>query len=120
MRAKFWWIKLIKGNHNFNSWSAEEVENTLDIAGQIAAIWAKTENLDPDLSEMKLQTSFDTAKAEWSGWQVPEPETPVPETSFKVQVEGGTIPNGGGSFQFLLPGIPAKRRGNRGKGAPKK
>ncbi|PMD34166.1 hypothetical protein L207DRAFT_638717 [Hyaloscypha variabilis F] len=120
MRAKSWWIKLIKGNHSFNSWSAEEVENTLDIAGQIAAIWAKTETLDPDLSEMKLQASFDTGKAEWTGWQVPEPETPVPETSFKVQVEGGTIPNGGGSFQFSLPGVPAKRKGNRGRGAPKK
>ena len=119
MRAKTWWIKLIKGNHTFNNWSADEIENTLDIAGQIAARWMKTEILDPDLSELRLQTKFDTGKAEWTAWQQPEPETPVEATQFKVQVEGGAIPNGGGSFQFTLPGAKAKRRINKGKGSAK-
>ncbi|KAH7395470.1 hypothetical protein BKA64DRAFT_708866 [Cadophora sp. MPI-SDFR-AT-0126] len=44
MRAKSWWIKLIKGDHSFKQWTEDEMENTLDIAGQLAAIWAKEEN----------------------------------------------------------------------------
>jgi hypothetical protein len=119
MRAKSWWIKLIKGDHTFKLWTEEEIEHTLDIAGQIAAIWAKTENLDPDLSELRLQSMFETGKAEWTGWQPPEPDSPKPATHFKVQLEGGKIPNGGGSFQFTLPGSGPKRKGNRGKGRSK-
>lgn len=119
MRAKSWWIKLIKGDHSFNMWTKDEIENTLDIAGQIAALWAKTENLDPDLSELRLQTKFETGKAEWTGWQPPEPDTPKPATHFNVQLEGAKIPNGGGSFQFTLPGSGSKRKGNKGKGSSK-
>lgn len=91
------------------------MENTLNIAGQIAAVWAKTENLDPDLSELRLQSSFDTGKAEWSGWQPPEPGTPKPASFFNIQVEGGGLPNGGGSIQFILPGSESRWRGNKDK-----
>jgi hypothetical protein len=89
MCAKSWWIKLIRGNHDFNMWIPEEIENTLGIVWQIAALWAKTESLDPDLSELRLQTKYDTSKAEWTSWQTPEPDTPQAASNSKVQAEGG-------------------------------
>ena len=64
MCAKSWWIKLIRGNHDFNVWIPKEMENALGIVWQIATLWAKTESLDPDLSELRLQTKYDTSKAE--------------------------------------------------------
>jgi hypothetical protein len=86
MHAKSWWIELIKGDHGFNICSKEEIKNTLDIAGQLSAIWAKTEKLDPDLSELVLRTKSETGKAEWTIWQSPQSETPVSATYFGVQV----------------------------------
>lgn len=116
MRAKSWWIKLVKGDHSFKLWTDQEMESTLDIAGQLAAIWVKTENLDPDLSELRLQSSFETGKTEWTGWQPPEPGTPRPGTFFNVHAEGEDMPNGGGSFHFSLPGSGSRWQGNRAKG----
>ncbi|KAL2064281.1 hypothetical protein VTL71DRAFT_4775 [Oculimacula yallundae] len=115
MRAKSWWIKLIKGDHSFKQWTLEEMQNTLDIAGQLAAIWAKEENLDPDLSELVLRSSFDTGKAEWTSWQAPEPGTPKPGAFFTVSAEGGDFPGGGASFQFSVPPSESRWRGNKGK-----
>lgn len=116
MRAKSWWIKLIRGDHEFKSWDKGELEGALDVAVQLAGIWAKSEDLDSDLSEMALQSSHRTGKVEWTSWQPPSPDTPKPAAFFNVEVEGGNMPPGGGRFQFQVPGRGAKWRGNKGKG----
>ncbi|PVH77465.1 hypothetical protein DL98DRAFT_637566 [Cadophora sp. DSE1049] len=115
MRAKSWWIKLIKGDHSFEQWTEDEMENTLDIVGQIAAIWAKEENLDPDLSEMVLKSKIETGQAEWTAWQAPAPGTPKPGAFFTVTAEGGETATGARSFAFSIPPVEPRWTGNRDK-----
>jgi len=108
MQAKSWWIKVVKGDHTFGRWTDEQMETTLGIAGQMAAIWAKTEELDPQLTELILLWSDKQEKVDWTGWQPPPPESPRAATHFTVTLAGGKLPAGGGSFHFTLPGTAPK------------
>jgi hypothetical protein len=107
MRAKSWWIKVVNANHTFGLWTEPVMENMVDIAGQIAAVWAKTETLDPELTELTLQWRgpYEAGgQAEWTAWSPPLPDSPKPATHFSVCLSGGKLPPGGGSFDFALPG----------------
>ncbi|KAH7354885.1 hypothetical protein BKA65DRAFT_548962 [Rhexocercosporidium sp. MPI-PUGE-AT-0058] len=107
--------KVDQGRPFLQTMTLEEMKNTLDVAGQIAAIWAKEEKLDPDLSELVLKSRFETGKAEWTGWQAPAPGTLKPGAFFTVSAEGGDMPAGGASIQSSLPGSESRWKGNKGK-----
>jgi hypothetical protein len=75
----------------------------LDIAGQLAGQWAKTENLDPNATELFLEWSKDHKQIEWGQCRLLPPDTPKADLHFNISLAGGQAPTKDGKYTILLP-----------------
>lgn len=104
MRARTWWVRLLKADHSV-TYADPVVQHTIcNVSGQIAAEWNADDDRAPNLTELTLRYNAAEGhkRVEWTGWMAPPPKPVNAPIQFNINVSGGSIPFGGGSFTFTL------------------
>jgi hypothetical protein len=103
MRARTWWIRLLKADHAVWYEDPEQRDTICNVAGQIAAHWNIDENRNPALTELTLGWNATVGQVQWTGFMAPPQEPERPNTRFNINILGGNMHGGGGNFTFSLP-----------------
>lgn len=80
MRAKSWWVKVVRGDHSFRTFSDEARNAVCNVAGQTAALW--NVERDPNLTELTMKWDLEKGAKEksviWKDWQALTADRPGP------------------------------------------
>jgi hypothetical protein len=103
MRARTWWIRLVKADHAIWYDNPDTRDTICNVAGQIAATWNVGGNRDPALTELTIRYNATEGyhRVEWTEWMAPPPEPQRAPTQFNININRG-ISFGDGNFNFTL------------------
>jgi pimeloyl-ACP methyl ester carboxylesterase len=102
MRARTWWIKLVKTDHAIWYDPPEKRDAICNIAGQIAAMWNKDGERDPEKTELTIDWDKERNQVRGTPWMAPTSGPVKSPTQFTVNVTGPGLRFGGGNFAFTL------------------
>ena len=105
IRARTWWIKLVKTDHAIWYDPPENTEAICDIVGhigQIAALWNMDGGRDPEKTELTVDWDKEKKQVTWTPWIARAPGPIKVPIQFMVTVTGAGLPFVGGGFHFAL------------------
>ena len=92
MRARTWWIKLVKTDHAIWYDPPEKRDAICNIVGQIAALWNMDGGRDPKKTELTIDWDKEKKQVTWTPWIAQAPGSQKAPIQFTVNVTGAGLP----------------------------